>query len=187
MNAMNRAAAHFSRYSLTFFLFTFSSKLQQENETDEFRMKLQALKTAMQNKSLVGNSVIHQYQTKLEETRESAQSVEAEKYHLEDKKKDVSRDYSQVAQAVKNLYTRCQATTRTKSVVTTAMNHTTPSISIATDLDNELDMIYYRLTDLIEISEEFKSDGDYFQEESSFSTQSVQGLYTAAASRSTLV
>ena len=27
----------------------------------------------MQNKSLVGNSVIHQYQTKLEETRESAQ------------------------------------------------------------------------------------------------------------------
>ena len=141
----------------------------------------------MQNKSLVGNSVIHQYQTKLEETRESAQSVETEKYHLEDKKKDVSRDYSQVAQAVKNLYTRCQATTRTKQIVTTtAMNHATPSVSIAADLDNELDVIYYRLTDLLEISDEFKSEGDYFQDEVSISTQSVQGPYVAAASRSTV-
>ena len=144
----------------------------------------------MQNKSLVGNSVIHQYQTKLEETRELAHIVESEMYHFEDKKKDVSRDYSQVAQAVKNLYTRCQATLRTKAMLLTSnapMNRGAVTVSIAEDLDNELDMIFYRLTDLIEISEEFRQDGDYAPDDISTSTQSVQGgPYVQAASRSTV-
>lgn len=142
----------------------------------------------MQNKSLVGNSVIHQYQTKLEETREFAQMVEAEKHHQEDKMKDVTRDYSQVAQAIKNLYTRCQATIRTKAMLvsTTAMSHAPLSSSIAEDLDNELDMIYFRLTDLHEISEEFKSDGDNQVDNMSFGTLSNLGPYAAPTSRSTV-
>lgn len=142
----------------------------------------------MQNKSLVGNSVIHQYQTKLEETREFAQMVEAEKYEQEDKMKDVSRDYSQVAQAIKNLYTRCQATIRTKAMLvsSTSMSHALPCSSIAEDLDNELDMIYYRLTDLNEISVEFRSDGDHHCDDTSFATLSIPGPYGAPASRSTV-
>ena len=148
---------------------------------------MQTLKTAMQNKSLVGNSVIHQYQTKLEETRESVRTVETEKYHLEDKKKDVSRDYSQVAQAVKNLFTRCQATIRTKSMMAptsmSAMSHTAPAVTIAEDLDNELDAIYYRLTDLIEISEEFRSDGDYIPDDTTVGSKSIMHQ---TASRSTV-
>jgi predicted nuclease with TOPRIM domain len=161
---------------------------QQENETDEFRIKLQTLKTAMQNKSLVGNSVIHQYQTKLEETREFARTVETEKHHLEDKKKDVSRDYSQVAQAVKNLFTRCQATIRTKSMMAPpvtsmgAMSHIAPALTIAEDLDSELDVIYYRLTDLIEISEEFRSEGECGTDDSTVGSRSLQGPQTVCRS-----
>jgi hypothetical protein len=97
---------------------------EQENETEEFRVKLQALKTEMQNKSLVGNSVIHKYQKILEDKREFSQSEETEKFHLEDKRKDISRDYSQVAQAIKNLYTRCLATARTKTSMVN-QNHAT--------------------------------------------------------------
>lgn len=161
---------------------------QQENETDEFRIKLQTLKTAMQNKSLVGNSVIHQYQTKLEETREFARTVETEKHHLEDKKKDVSRDYSQVAQAVKNLFTRCQATIRTKSMMApptssiAAMSHIVPALTVAEDLDSELDVIYYRLTDLIEISEEFRSDGEFQTDDSTMGSRSMQAPQTVSRS-----
>jgi len=145
---------------------------EQENETEEFRVKLQALKTEMQNKSLVGNSVIHKYQKILEDKREFSQSEETEKFHLEDKRKDISRDYSQVAQAIKNLYTRCLATARTKTSMVN-QNHATGTI--AQNLEDELDVMHYRLSDLIEITDEFRTYNDNAADDMSMSSNSVQG------------
>lgn len=128
----------------------------------------------MQNKSLVGSSVIHQYQTKLEEIRVLVRSIEAEEHHFEEKKKDVSRDFSQAAQSIKNLYTRCQSSVRTKSA-TASTSSAAPLSLIEECIDSQLDAVSYRLSDLIEISSEYRIDEDGVFDDATMETKSLQG------------
>lgn len=128
----------------------------------------------MQNKSLVGNSVIHQYQTKLEEIRVLVRSIEAEKHHFEEKKKDVSRDFSQAAQSIKNLYTRCQSSVRTKAI-TASTSSSAPLSFIDECIDSQLDAVSYRLSDLTEISSEYRIDEDGVFDDVTMETRSLQG------------
>lgn len=133
----------------------------------------------MQNKSLIGNSIIHRYQTKLEEIRVLVRSIEAEKHHLEEKKKDISRDYSQAAQSIKNLYIRCQSSVRTKATTASAgLPHTEEGI------DHQLDAVSHRLSDLIEISSEYRLDEDGVYDDVTVDTKSLQGRSNSSRSLS---
>ena len=137
----------------------------------------------MQNKSLVGNSVIHQYQTKLEEIRVLVRSIEAEKHHFEEKKKDVSRNFSQAAQSIKNLYTRCQSSVRTKAV-TASTSSSAPLSFIEECIDSQLDAVSYRLSDLLEISSEYRIDEDGVLDDVTMDTKSLQGYSITSKSSS---
>jgi predicted RNase H-like nuclease (RuvC/YqgF family) len=126
---------------------------EQDAEVNEMRRNLQALKTEAQNKLLVGNSVLHSYQKELEQVRNKAKVAEEDKDELEDKKKDISRESSQVIQAIRNIFSRCQASMRNKntSIYTSANEATT----LTDNLIMNLDVISGRIVDLIEICTEY--------------------------------
>jgi hypothetical protein len=144
----------------------------------------------MQNKSLIGNSIIHRYQTKLEEIRVLVRSIESEKHHLEEKKKDISRDYSQAAQSIKNLYIRCQSSVRTKAATastsssSSAVSHTAGLPHTEKGIDHQLDAVSHRLSDLIEISSEYRIDEDGVYDDLTADTKSLQGRSNASRSLS---
>ena len=128
---------------------------EEENEADQFRVKLQALKTELQNKFLVGNSVIHQYQKKLEDGRDFVKEEEGKTVYQEEKKKSNARESSQVAQSIRNLFIRCQATMKVKSLsFASSHSHMTPQ----QQLEFYLDVIHSRMVDLIEITREYSAD-----------------------------
>jgi len=128
---------------------------EEENEADQFRVKLQALKTELQNKFLVGNSVIHQYQKKLEDSRDFVKEEEGKTMYQEEKKKSNARESSQVAQSIRNLFIRCQATMKVKSLsFASSHSHMTPQ----QQLEFYLDVIHSRMVDLIEITREYNAD-----------------------------
>jgi hypothetical protein len=77
---------------------------------DDLAYRLQTLKTETQNKLLVSNSYLHDLQKQLEFLRSKVKEETDEKYHLEDKQKNVSRELSQVALGIKNIFNRCVIT-----------------------------------------------------------------------------
>jgi hypothetical protein len=126
--------------------------LQLEREVDEFRKKLQSLKTEKQNQLLVSTSVVQDQQAELEKIQSSVKGQEEEKLSKEEKKKDISRELSQTTQAIRNLFGRCFTTMRIKPVFAGHKDAT----SLMEVLDYELDIILLRITDLVEISNEYK-------------------------------
>ena len=129
--------------------------LQQENEADEFRVSLQALKTQDQNKALVGNSAINQYQKKLEDHRDFVKKEEEITLYHEDKKKGVSRQWSEVSQGIRNLFIRCQATMKVKSL---SFTNISSNKSFIETLFAYLEVIKARILDLSEMMEEFRAE-----------------------------
>ena len=128
---------------------------EEENEADQARVRLDALKTELQNKFLVGNSVIHQYQKKLEDSRDFVKEEEGKTIYQEEKKKSMARESSQVAQSIRNIFIRCQATVKVKSLsFASSSSHMTPQ----QQADFYLDVIYSRMVDLIEITKEYSAD-----------------------------
>lgn len=127
--------------------------MQLEREVDEVRRKLQSLKTEKQNALLVSTSVLQANQSELEKIRQRAKQEEEEKLTREDKKKDISRELSQITQAIRNLFGRCFSTMRIKPVF--AGQKETASISDL--LDFELDIIHLRIADLIEIAADYRA------------------------------
>lgn len=125
-----------------------------EKKVDEFRRKLQTLRTEKQNQLLVSTSVLQRLQGELERMKSQVKSQEDENAQKVNKKKDVSREYTQILQAIKNLYGRCNATMQVKSVFSTSKD----SGNIAEALASELDFIETRIVDLIEITKEYKID-----------------------------
>ncbi len=119
---------------------------------DEFRRKLQSLKTEKQNQLLVSTSELQARQSELERIKLHVKAEEEEKLQREDKKKDISRELSQITQAIRNLYGRCFSTMRIKPVF--AGQKETASVSDL--LYHELDIIHIRISDLIEIHSDFK-------------------------------
>ena len=129
---------------------------EQDEDVNECRKRLQALKTEAQNQLLVGNSFLHSNQKELEQVRSAVKLEEEGKDVVEDKKKDLSREFSQVIQAVRNIFSRCQASMRNKntSVYTGVVEATT----LAESLIMNLDVICGRLVDIKEICSEFSTD-----------------------------
>jgi len=80
------------------------------------------------------------------------QSEEEEKLQREDKKKNISRELSQITQAIRNLFGRCFSTMRIKPVYQGQKDTASPFEL----LEYELDIIHMRITDLIEIHKDYK-------------------------------
>ena len=77
-----------------------------EFEVDEFRKRLQSVKTEKQNQLLVNTSVIQGYQTEIEKMIQNIKLQDDEVLKVDDKKKDISRELSQTIQAIRNLFGR---------------------------------------------------------------------------------
>ena len=153
---------------------------QLEYEVDEFRKNLSSIKTEKQNQLLVNTSIIQDLQNEYEKIQQHVKEKEEENIQKENKKKDISRELSQTTQAIRNLFGRCFNTMRIKPVFTTntgtivtpsqqqhnttnnntTNNNTTNnkenSTSMLEILDYELDIILMRISDLVEISNEYK-------------------------------
>lgn len=125
---------------------------QLEREVDEFRKNLQSLKTEKQNQLLVSTSIIQDKQADLEKIQSNVKTQEEDRLMKEDKKKDISRELSQTTQAIRNLFGRCFTTMRTKPVFAGHKE----SASMVDVLDFELDIILLRISDLVEISNEYQ-------------------------------
>lgn len=118
------------------------------------RKRLQALQTEKQNQLLVSTSVLQSYQDELERMRTQVKLQEEDNFTRVNKKKDVSREFTQIIQAIRNLYGRCLSTMRVKPMYTGQRDNS----NLSEMLDQELDLILTRILDLIEISQEYQND-----------------------------
>lgn len=119
----------------------------QDKEVDKARYMLQVLRVEKQNQLLVSNSLFGQNQKDLEKMRTAVKDEEEEKDIQEDNRKNVSREFSQIVQAIRNLYNRCQTTMKNK-VKTPVVNKE--------QADYHLEVIHSRVIDLLEIYEEYR-------------------------------
>lgn len=118
------------------------------------RKRLQALQTEKQNQLLVSTSVLQSYQDELERMRTQVKLQEEDNITRVNKKKDVSREFTQIIQATRNLYGRCVSTMQVKTMFTGQRDNS----NLSDMLDQELDMILTRILDLIEITQEYQVD-----------------------------
>jgi hypothetical protein len=107
-------------------------------------------------------------QGELEKTKSQVKLQEDENNQKENKKKDVSREFTQIIQSIRNLYGRCHSTMRVKSVFSGPKD----VLNLSDVLDTELDLISTRIVDLIEITNEFKSEA-YLQDYNNTGSLSV--------------
>ena len=77
---------------------------------------------------------------------------EEETLMRENKKKDVSREFTQTIQAIRNLFGRCYSTMSVNSIFAGPRENT---MSLTEVLDMQLDVISARMVDLIEITQEY--------------------------------
>eukprot|EP00605_Chrysophyceae_sp_TOSAG23-4_P002510 GSChrysophyteH1.ASY1.ANO1.2773.1 assembled CDS len=155
---------------------------QQDMEVDEYRKKLQALKTEAQNIELTRNSFLNEKQKNLERLRESVKAMEHEQGLVMDKEKSVQQEWGAVEGAIRNIYSRCCATMRNMPLFPPAAN--APIMEV---LEFDLDVMWTRITDLIDIKEEYKSESTYAGNlaEMSLSTTAT-GLVSGGGSRAGL-
>lgn len=129
---------------------------EQERAADDLGRIVQALKNEKQNALLVNISLLQNSQKGLEQIRLDVKSEEGVKIMEENKRKNVSQQLSQTTQAIRNLYSRCYTSLRNKPVF--AGNRDTATVTEL--LDYELDVSEMRISDLREISIEFKQVAD---------------------------
>ena len=123
-----------------------------ESQVDILRKKLEVIRMENQNQTLVGTSVVQDLQTNLEKIKSNVKVAESENTHRANKKKDISRELTQIIQSVRNLYTRCYNNMRVKPV----FNGPKENIVIDDILNFELDVILMKMSDLVEISADYK-------------------------------
>ena len=109
---------------------------------------------------MVNNSHIQDLQKRLEALRSTVKEETDEKYHLEDKQKNVSRELSQVALGIKNIYSRCIATMANAKISgagSTSGVASGSSGAISRDvLNHNIEIMEGRMVDLLEITREYK-------------------------------
>lgn len=130
--------------------------LQLEENVDRVTRDLQDLRIKKQNDVLVSTSIVQGLQVELEKRRLQAKLQEEDNVLRIDKKKGVSTEFTQIIQAIRNLYTRCYTTMKVKSTLVSGAKE---SNSLFETLENNLDVIQSRIKDLIEIVSEYKTDG----------------------------
>lgn len=121
---------------------------------DEFRRKLQSLRTEKQNQLLVGTSILQRLQGEFEKMKSQVKLQEDENLEKVNKKNDVSREFTQIIQSIKNLYGRCQGTMKVNSVVSEIKDLT----NIKEVLFGELEFIATRMKDLDDITKDYKQE-----------------------------
>jgi len=134
-------------------LMTSSTKL--EKQVDELSRKLSTMKTEKQNTLLVINSVYQENQHVLESMKEKVKIEERAKNYDEDKTKEVSKELSQVASAIKNVFTRCQSSSRNRVKIGST------NAPLSEVLDFNIEVILARVVDLIEITKEYNEEQVY--------------------------
>ncbi len=116
---------------------------------------MQTLKTEKQNQLLVSTSILQGLQTELERFRSNVKVQEDENSQRENKKKDISREFTQIIQAIRNLYGRCHSTMTVKTLFSIVKEN---PLNPMESTEQELDLILTRMVDLIEITNEYKQD-----------------------------
>lgn len=129
---------------------------EQERAADDLSRIVQALKNEKQNALLVNISLLQNSQKGLEQIKLDVKNEEGVKIMEENKRKNVSQQLSQTTQAIRNLYSRCYTSLRNKPVF--AGNRETATVIDL--LDYELDVSEMRISDLREISIEYKQMAD---------------------------
>jgi chromosome segregation ATPase len=125
----------------------------QDKDLDLISSQLDSLRVDQENQLLVNNSFLQSQQKKLEHALTAGKHAEEEKNRIEDMVKNVSKEVSQVAQSIKNIYNRCQSTMRTPG-----KESSNNSVKMAI-LAGNLDLMESRLVDLIEITDEYRMVG----------------------------
>ncbi len=152
----------------------------QDTEVDGYRKKLQALKTEAQNIELTKNSELQILQKNLERLRVQYKELEHGKAVVMDKSKNVQQEWGAVDGAIRNIYARCCATMRAQPLFPPAS-----SASIMEVLTFDLDVIWTRIRDLLDIRIEYRpneSSGELGGEFSQSTATAGTGLNTTGIS-----
>lgn len=84
-------------------------------------------------------------------------SEEEKKDSLEDRKKDLSRELSEVALSIRNMFSRCQSTMKSKQI----LSNNRESSVLSEVMASNLEVIVARLVDLKEIKKEYSTESKY--------------------------
>lgn len=125
-----------------------------EKEVDELRKKLIAIRVEKQNQLLVATSVLQKHQENLEKLKNLNKEQEDENMQKGNKKKNVTTEFTQIIQAIRNLYLRCSQSLRSSPLFSNLKENS----SLSDHLDFELDIIQTRIVDLIEITSDYKAE-----------------------------
>jgi hypothetical protein len=120
-----------------------------DSEMDDVTSKLQSFVLETQNHVLVQNSKVHNYQNDLERLRATTKKGRDDEEAKQDRVKDVNRETGQIVMAIRNLYGRCCASSRTMMPAFGAK----ASMSNFEHLEKCLTFIEERIVDLKEVSE----------------------------------
>jgi chromosome segregation ATPase len=161
-----------------------STKL--EENVDRVTRDLQEMRIKKQNDVLVSTSIVQGLQVELEKRRLQGKLQEEDNVLRIDKKKGVSTEFTQIIQAIRNLYARCYATMKVKSTLISGAKEST---GLFDTLDNNLEVIQSRIKDLMEIVNEYKADGittlaSAGSSSNNLQTQSVMSLNTRSVMQS---
>ena len=124
---------------------------QQDAQVDALRAELYDFRADKENQILVGNNLCQTQRELLDKIRKEVLTEEEKKDSLEDRKKGLSREISEVASSIKNMFLRCQSTVKSKQIY----SKTKESGNLAETLIHNLDVILARITDLREMRKEF--------------------------------
>lgn len=127
------------------------SSAKLEKQVDDLSKKLSIMKTEKQNTLLVINSVYQENQHVLETVKEKVKIEERSKNYDEDKTKEVSKELSQISAAIKNVFTRCQSSSRNRV-------KGLGNVTLSEVLDFNIELILSRIVDLIEITKEYNDE-----------------------------
>ena len=123
---------------------------QQDAQVDGLRAELYEFKSDKENQILVGNNLCQTQRELLDKIRKEVSSEEEKKDSIEDRKKDLSREISEVASSIKNMFLRCQSTVKSKQIFSKMKD----TGSLSETLTHNLDVILARITDLREMKRE---------------------------------
>lgn len=124
---------------------------QQDAQVDGLRAELYEFKSDKENQILVGNNLCQTQRELLDKIRKEVSSEEERKDSIEDRKKDLSREISEVSSSIKNMFLRCQSTVKSKQMFSKMKD----SGNSAETLIHNLDVILARITDLREMKREY--------------------------------
>ena len=123
---------------------------QQDAQVDGLSAELYEFKSDKENQILVGNNLCQTQRELLDKIRKEVSSEEEKKDSIEDRKKDLSREISEVASSIKNMFLRCQSTVKSKQIFSKMKD----TGSLSETLTHNLDVILARITDLREMKRE---------------------------------